>query len=299
MDAEATCGLLVDLGILEHRVDPLAVAALQHPARLRAGEVEPHADDAVGAFALRRRDAKRLTGLGQRDQHQACVDELAHAAGDEREERFQVELGYERVRDLVQRLELTEPAGRRLVEPRVLDRDRRLRGEELGQLLVLGREVVACLLLGEIEVPVRHSPQEDRDAQERLHRRVVPREADRARVLGEVVQAQRPRLAYENAQDAAPSRRVSDGSSGLLVHAGGEEALEGVAGRVDDAERGVPRAGQLGRGLDDPLQEHVERELRAEPDPGVDEEPQAVELAGGRIHVPILTSEDCQRGLDG
>ena len=41
--------------------------------------------------------------------------------------------------------------------------------------------------------------------------------------------------------------------------------------RVDHAERGVARAGQLGGGLDEPLEQRVERQLRVERDPGVEE----------------------------
>ena len=80
--------------------------------------------------------------VGQRDQHEPRVDELPQAARDEGEQRLELELGGERVADLVQRLELAQPARRALVEPRVLDRDRRLRGEQLRQLLVLVREVL-------------------------------------------------------------------------------------------------------------------------------------------------------------
>ena len=60
VDAEPPRRLLVDLRILEHRVDALAAAPLEHTARLRAGELQAHADDAVGAFALGRRDRRRL-----------------------------------------------------------------------------------------------------------------------------------------------------------------------------------------------------------------------------------------------
>ena len=52
---------------------------------------------------------------------------------------------------------------------------------------------------------------------------------------------------------------------------GGEEALERLARAVDHAERGVARSGQLGRRLDDALEQGVERELGAERDPRLDE----------------------------
>ena len=81
-------------------------------------------------------------------------------------------------------------------------------------------EVVAALLLGQVEVPVGDAAEHDRDAEERLHRRVVAREADRARVVGEVVQPQRARLADEDAEDPAAARQVADRRVRLGVDAG-------------------------------------------------------------------------------
>ena len=104
------------------------------------------------------------------------MDELAQPSRDEAEQRLELELAGERVADLVQRLELAQPAGRRLVEPRVLDRDRGLGGEQLRQLLVLLGERPAALLLGQVQVPVGDAAKQDRHAEEGLHRRVVRRE---------------------------------------------------------------------------------------------------------------------------
>ena len=177
VDAEPPRCLVVDLRVVEHRVDALAPTALEHLARLRSGERKLGADDPVDLLAVRGRDAE-LAAVGERDQDESCVDELAEVPRDEPEERLELELGHERVADLVQRLELPEPARRALVQARVLDRDRCLRGEELGQLGVVLREPCAALLLGEVEVAVRNSPQQDRHAEERAHRR-VPRQGSR------------------------------------------------------------------------------------------------------------------------
>ena len=67
------------------------------------------------------------------------------------------------------------------------------------------------------------------------------------------------------------------------VDAGVEEALEPGPGLVDHPERRIARAGQGGRGLRELLQEVVERELRAERDPRLDEPAQAIRL-GCRAH---------------
>src|SRR5262249_52042029 len=51
----------------------------------------------------------------------------------------------------------------------------------------------------------------------------------------------------------------------------GDELLEPGARTVDHAERAVARAGELHGGLDDPAQERLERELRAQGDACLDE----------------------------
>ena len=231
----------------------------------------------------------------ERDQDESCVDELAEVPCDEPEERLELELGHERVADLVQRLELPQPARRALVEPRVLDRDRCLRGEELGQLGVVLREPCAAILLGEVEVAVRNPPQQDRHAEERAHRRVLRREADRARVVGDVLEPQRVCVPDQDAEDAPAERRVTDAGPRLLVDADGEEALEGGAGAVDHSERRVAGTGQRRGRLDDPLQQCVERELRAQRDARVDEDVQPVGEGGARHRGPFSRSRPPKR----
>ena len=82
VDAEPTGRLLVDLRIVEQRVDPLAAAALEHASRLRAAECELHPRDAVGALALGRRHPQHVA-LRERDQDELRVDELLQPARDE------------------------------------------------------------------------------------------------------------------------------------------------------------------------------------------------------------------------
>ena len=138
----------------------------------------------------------------------------------------------ERVADLVQRLELARPARRRLVEARVLDRDRGLRGEQRDELLVLLGEVAAAVLLGQVEVPVGDAAQQDRHAEEGVHRRVVragsrPSAGRRARSCRRSGRASRD----QHAEDAAPARQVADRRVRLGVDPVREEALERAAGR--------------------------------------------------------------------
>ena len=111
--------------------------------------------------------------------------------------------------DLVQRLELVGPRGRRLVQARILDRDRGLARERLDELLVAGGER-ALLLLGQVEVPEGTAAQQDRHAEEAAHRRMVGREADRARIVRDRLEPQRAGVGDQGAEDAAAARQGAD-----------------------------------------------------------------------------------------
>ena len=258
--AEASGRFLVDLGIVEERVDPLGPAPLQHAAALRPYSLELHADSLTGAVAVGCLDPQRPVAGGQRDRHQPCPDQSAQAAGDQLEQPRELDLARERRPHLVQRLELLRPRRCRLVEPRVLDRDRGLARERADELLVLGRER-SGLLLGQVEVAEGAAAEQDRHAQEAAHRWMVGREADRARVIGDRLQSQRARVGDQGAEDAAAARKVADLGHLLGVDAGVDEALEPRSRRVDHAERGVTGAGQGGGRLGQLLQQIVQREL--------------------------------------
>ena len=201
------------------------------------------------------RHAQGLLRVRERDEHQPRVHELAQVARDHGQQRLELELGGERVADLVDRLELAEPARRRLVQARVLDRYRCLRGEEPDELLVLLGEVLVVPLLREIEVPVRHAAEENGDAEEGVHGRMVRRQADRAGVVGDVVETDRSCFADDDAEETEAPRDFTDGGVRLRVDPGRQEPLQPVPGGMDDPERRVARARQLGGGVDDPLQE--------------------------------------------
>ena len=83
---------------------------------------------------------------------------------------------------------------------------------------------------------------------------MIRREADRARIVGEVVQAERLRFAEQHAEDAAALRQLADRRLHVRVDPVGDEALEPRPGWVDHAERRVARPGQLRRRLQQPLE---------------------------------------------
>jgi hypothetical protein len=62
---------------------------------------------------------------------------------------------------------------------------------------------------------------------------------------------------------------------------------------VDHAQRGVSGAGQLGRGLDDPLEDGVDRELGRHRDSGVEKRSESVLLS--LLHAAIVRPPDPER----
>ena len=90
---------------------------------------------------------------------------------------------------------------------------------------------------------------------------MVRRKADRARVVGDVVEAKRLRVVDQGAEDPAAVRQVADEGLGLLVDPRDDELLQSTAALIDHSERRVLGSGQLGRGLHDLLENRVEGEL--------------------------------------
>ena len=244
--------LLVHLGIVDHRVDALATPALEHRAALRLGTGDGRAEQVLSADPCDRGEPQLVAADRQRKRDDPRLEELAQAPDDEIEQPLEIGLGGQRIPDLLQRLQLPRPPDRGLVEARVLDRDRRLAGEQPDELLVFVREILAALLLGEVEVAVGDAAQHDRHAEEAVHRWMSGREADRTRILREIVQPQRLRLADQHAEDAPSARQRADLRAQVVVDPVGDELLELRAARVDHPERRVASTCQLGRRLHEP-----------------------------------------------
>ena len=271
--------VLVDLGIVDERVDPERPPPGERPARHRPDDGNGHAHGlgeivvVVGGL-----DPKLAVGRGKGDEHGPGADELAETTADQLEHPREVEIGDERLADLLHRLELSHPPRERLVETCVLDRHRGLRGEHDRDLLVLLGEVRVALLLRQVEVSVDRSAQEDRHAEEGLHLGMARREADRARILAEVVEPKRPGVLDESAEDPPADGQVTDLLRCGLVEATVDEALEPFPGAVDDAERHVAGARQAYRRLEQLLENGLERELGGQQDADLDESPQPLFL---------------------
>ena len=133
----------------------------------------------------------------------------------------------------------------------------------------------AAFLLGQVEVAVGDAAEQDRHARGTSSsaggRGGKPTErgslARSWRRSGRASRISTPRM--PRPRGSSPIAACS-----LGVDARGDEALERLSARVDHAERCVPGAGELRRGLDELLEERVERELGVECDPRLDERPQ-------------------------
>ncbi|MEZ5124228.1 MAG: hypothetical protein R2736_22120 [Solirubrobacterales bacterium] len=140
----------------------------------------------------------------------------------------------------------------------VVDRHAGPAGQQDDGLFVGLVEAVGALLVGQVEVAPRLAVHEDRHPEERAHVRMAVREAVRARVVGDVVEAQRPRVADQHPENATAVGQVADRAVGLGIDADGQEALELAALLVEDAQRGEPRAGELAGLVEHALQDRLE-----------------------------------------
>ena len=121
------------------------------------------------------------------------------------------------------------------VQASVLDRDRRPVGQDDERLLV-GLVEVAAGLLGQVEVAVGLAADEDRHAQEAVHRRVAEREAVGARVVADVGHPQWPRIADQDAEDPVAAGQVADRAVGRPRRSRGSGSARAPGG----ARRGSP-----------------------------------------------------------
>ena len=224
--------------------------------------------------------------------------QLAQPLANSCEQPAQVELGDEDVHHLVQRLELADH--------RVADSYRRAfsiataacAAEHATALLVVLREVGTVGLLGEIEVAVRDAAQRDRHAEERLSSADGPAgsrpSADRRERScsrsGAASRMRTPRM-------PAAVRHVADLARSRLVDPARDEPLEPLPARIEDAERRVLRVREVRGRLDELLEHRVERELRAERDPRLDERSRPVSIDSHGPQYPGKPARPCGEGL--
>ena len=172
----------------------------------------------VGGF-----DDQVVGSGGEGQGGQVGADQLPGVAHDEAEQLAGVGAGQDRGGDGPDGLQPPGAIPRFLVELGVLDGHPGLGGQQDQGPLVVGVEVLTAALLGQIQVAVHPSTGGDRGAEERPHRRVVGWEADRAGVVGEVVQPQRSGVVDQHPEDAAADRDVADRRPLGVADPGGDE----------------------------------------------------------------------------
>ena len=176
--------LLVDLGIVEDGVDARALPALEHAARLGAAAAQAVAEQAVSRFTLAvdRGDPQLAVRAGSAISARRAPISSRTRRQTRSSSALEVRLARERrgrPRAAPRAAATTASPPRRGARSRSPPRPG---CEQRDELLVLLGEVLAALLLGEIEVAVGDAAEHDRHAEERAHRRMVRREADRTRI---------------------------------------------------------------------------------------------------------------------
>ena len=96
--------LLVHLGIVDHRVDALAPAALEHGTAFRLGTGDGRPQQFLGTG--HGGEPQLVTADRQRERDDPRLEELAQAPDDEVEQLLEIRLCGQRVADLLQRLQL-------------------------------------------------------------------------------------------------------------------------------------------------------------------------------------------------
>src|SRR5919106_1193731 len=158
----------------------------------------------------------------------------------------------------------------RTLSPGALDGDPGVEGERFDQRLVIVAELGCILLVGEVQAPDDLAGDSDGHPQERVHRRVVGREAVALRMRGDGPNPVRAVLADDQAQQDMATRQIADGASLVGADPAGDE-LGDQALIVDDAERRVLGGDQLADAVDDQLQDLLDVEDAADaPDRGVE-----------------------------
>ena len=111
-------------------------------------------------------------------------------------------------------------------------------------------------MIRQVEISEHLCSDSDGHAQERVHGGMVAREADRARIVGHLGQANRTRFGDQCAEEASALGQMPDRRRVLVRHPDVDELLQRIMLGIDHAHRPVLCIDQLDRGLDDAA-EHV------------------------------------------
>ena len=217
--------------------------------------VESGAGDVPKRRAGQGRDQVAAVGRVGADQQPGAIGagELGDPVGDELQRRQAVAVLVEQHRAYVgDGLEPPSAGLGLLVEAGVVDGDAGRAGQRGEHGLVLGGELPRALV-GHVQVAEDLAADEDRHAEEGGHRRVVPGESGRRRVLAQVGHPQWLRIGDQLAEDALALRQGTHPGVQPLVDAHGDEVRQ-TPGRPEHPHRAVAGVDEVGGGLRDATQ---------------------------------------------
>jgi len=127
-------------------------------------------------------------------------------------------------------------------------------------LLVFGAELASISAFGDVEVPEHSIAYPDRHTEEATHRRMTRRKPGGSGVGSEIVEADRERVADQQAEDAVAVRKVTDQVDRGRGHAGVDERFE-LAIASDDPDRRITGIEQVTGRLNYAVQDHRKTQI--------------------------------------
>ena len=224
----------------QRNLPPVGPPAGQHVQQLFRGRTRgaDRLDDALGRAV----DRQHAAGAGLEHRH-------AHRRG------------------LDQGLEVGPRARNVPVRTRVRDRRGRLRGEEHQDLLVLGRERLAVLLVSEEELPEMRVPMAQPGALQRRQDPGIRGEADRPQIGGHIGQLERHRNMPQMLVEPLPVGPLRHHPALLGSKTGGDEVSH-LSALVDRGDHALARAGERPAAVDDLAEHGGQVEARADAQDG-------------------------------
>jgi hypothetical protein len=155
-------------------------------------------------------------------------------------------------------------------QSRVVDRDPSLRCQRDGDAFVIFGEVLGPLLLGQIEAPEYVITDDDRNPEERAHRRMISGKAIRSRVVRDLPQSEGCSLFDQCTEHPPADGKVSDHVRQRPIDARVDEARQ-LSMLPQHSDSAVASADDFSGYVRDALQQAIQIQLRGEGHPRLHE----------------------------
>jgi hypothetical protein len=143
----------------------------------------------------------------------------------------------------------------------MIDRETREPRECGDRLLILVGELFAIRLLGQVQAPERRPTDNNRNPEERVHRRMPQRKPVGPRMLTHLCKTQRHRIADRLAQHPPTPRQHTDLRADPLIDPHRDEPRQLRPRGMQRTESRVPGTGQRTRRVKHPVDHHIEVQL--------------------------------------